>query len=169
MSTVPMCAVMHFEMPYKDADRAARFYAAAFGWTHQNLGPEMGDYLLVTTALPGERANMPPQAAPGAINGGLFPFKADWPMQHPSVVIDVDDIEAAMARVIAAGGEMLGGAHGHSGHWAICVLCGHRGQPQQHDGIAGVGPSPCPVESVDKRLAKNFSGGSHPCSKPSPC
>lgn len=108
MSTVPMCAVMHFEMPYKDADRAARFYAAVFGWTHQQMGPEMGDYLLVTTAVPGERANLPPGAAPGAINGGLFPFKADWPMQHPSVVIDVDNIEAAMARVVAAGGEVLG-------------------------------------------------------------
>ena len=102
MSKVPMCAVMHFEMPYKDRDRAATF------WTSEKLGPEMGDYLLVTTALPGERANMPPQAAPGAINGGLFPFKADWPMQYPSVVIDVDDLEAAMARVAVAGGEMLG-------------------------------------------------------------
>ena len=108
MSKVPMCAVMHFEMPYKDRDRAATFYADAFGWTSEKLGPEMGDYLLVTTALPGERANMPPQAAPGAINGGLFPFKADWPMQYPSVVIDVDDLEAAMARVAVAGGEMLG-------------------------------------------------------------
>ena len=42
-TTVPMCAVVHFEMPYKDRERAARFYAAAFGWTHQFLGPEMGD------------------------------------------------------------------------------------------------------------------------------
>lgn len=108
MSTVPMCAVVHFEMPYKDRDRAARFYAEAFGWTHEKLGPEMGDYLLVSTALPGERPNMPPQAALGAINGGLFPFKADWPMQHPSVVIGVDDVDAAMARVVSAGGEVLG-------------------------------------------------------------
>jgi predicted enzyme related to lactoylglutathione lyase len=108
MSTVPMCSVVHFEMPYKDAARAARFYAAAFGWTHQQMGPEMGDYLLVTTALPGDRPNMPPHAALGSINGGLFPFKADWPMQHPSVVIGVDDVEAAMARVVAAGGEVLG-------------------------------------------------------------
>ena len=54
MSTVavPMCSVVHFEMPYKDRERAARFYAAAFGWAHQMLGPEMGDYLLVTTAEP---------------------------------------------------------------------------------------------------------------------
>lgn len=108
MSAVPMCAVVHFEMPYKDRDRAARFYAAAFGWTHEPLGPEMGDYLLVNTALPGERPNMPPQAALGAINGGMFPYKADWPMQHPSVVIGVDDLEAAMARVTAAGGEVMG-------------------------------------------------------------
>ena len=29
--TVPMCSVVHFEMPYKDRERAERFYAAAFG------------------------------------------------------------------------------------------------------------------------------------------
>jgi predicted enzyme related to lactoylglutathione lyase len=68
----------------------------------------MGDYTMVTTAVPGERVNLPPQAALGAINGGLFPFKADWPMQHPSVVIDVEDLDAAMARVAAAGGDILG-------------------------------------------------------------
>lgn len=107
-TTVPMCAVVHFEMPYKDRERAERFYAAAFGWTSEKLGPEMGDYMLVTTALPGARPNMPPQAALGAINGGLFPFKADWPMQHPSVVMGVDDIRAAMQRITAAGGEVLG-------------------------------------------------------------
>ena len=100
-STVPMCAVVHFEMPYKDRERAERFYAAAFGWTHQFLGPQMGDYVLVNTAPPGARPPMPPEAALGSINGGLFPFKADWPMQHPSVVIGVDDIQgcdAARAR-----------------------------------------------------------------------
>ena len=48
-----MNPVVHFEMPYKDRERAARFYAAAFGWTHQMLGPEMGDYMLVSTAPPG--------------------------------------------------------------------------------------------------------------------
>jgi predicted enzyme related to lactoylglutathione lyase len=42
-TTVPMCAVVHFEMPSKDRERAARFYASAFGWTHQMLGPEMGE------------------------------------------------------------------------------------------------------------------------------
>ena len=106
--TVPMCSVVHFEMPYKDRERAARFYAAAFGWTHQMLGPEMGDYLLVSTAPPGARPAVPPEAALGSINGGLFPFKPDSPMQHPSVVIGVDDIRAAMQRVKAAGGDVIG-------------------------------------------------------------
>ena len=45
---------------------------------------------------------------PGAINGGLFLRKPDWPAQFPSVVIAVDDIRAGMKRVVTAGGEVLG-------------------------------------------------------------
>jgi uncharacterized protein len=45
---------------------------------------------------------------PGAINGGFFPKRPDWPAQHPSVVIGVDDIEAAMKKVAEAGGKVLG-------------------------------------------------------------
>lgn len=103
-----LCPVVHFEMPYKDAARASRFYSEAFGWQVQNLGAEMGDYLLATTATPQSTQSAPPQAPRGAINGGLFPFKPDAPMQQPSVVIAVEDIRAAMARVRAAGGEVLG-------------------------------------------------------------
>ena len=60
--------------------------------------------LLVTTAVSDVRADVPR----GAINGGLFPFKADWPDQYPSVVIGVEDIQAAMRRVVEAGGLVLG-------------------------------------------------------------
>jgi uncharacterized protein len=106
--SVPMCPVVHFEMPYRDGARAARFYAQAFGWVPQDLGPDMGGYVLVTTAPPGARPGLPPQASMGAIHGGLFPFKPDWPMQYPAVVIGVDDIQAAMQRIADAGGEVLG-------------------------------------------------------------
>ena len=99
-----MNPVVHFEMPYRDRERAAAFYTAAFGWQTQRLGPEMGDYLLVTTAV----SDVRPGAPAGAINGGMFPFKPDWPAQHPAVVIGVEDIRAAMARVSAAGGSVLG-------------------------------------------------------------
>lgn len=99
-----MDPVVHFEMPYRDRDRAARFYAEAFGWQMEKLGPEMGDYVLATTAT----ADVRPGAPAGAINGGLFPLRADVPAQHPGVVIGVDDVRAAMARIAAAGGQVLG-------------------------------------------------------------
>jgi len=99
-----MNPVVHFEMPYRDRERAVRFYTAAFGWQMETLGPEMGDYVLATTATVDAR----PGAPAGAINGGLFPYKADWPAQHPAVVVGVDDIRAAMARIAAAGGQVHG-------------------------------------------------------------
>ena len=99
-----MNPVVHFEMPYKNPERAAKFYSSVFGWKTEMLGPEMGNYLLVTTALDDAK----PGAVAGAINGGLYPFKADWPAQYPSVVIGVEDIGSAMKRVQKAGGEVLG-------------------------------------------------------------
>jgi predicted enzyme related to lactoylglutathione lyase len=45
---------------------------------------------------------------PGAINGGFYPEKEDWPAQYPSVVVAVDDITASMKKVEAAGGKLLG-------------------------------------------------------------
>jgi predicted enzyme related to lactoylglutathione lyase len=44
----------------------------------------------------------------GAINGGFYPRKPDWPAQHPSVVIAVEDIERSMKKVVEAGGQVLG-------------------------------------------------------------
>jgi predicted enzyme related to lactoylglutathione lyase len=99
-----MCPVVHFEMPAEDRNRMAAFYQKAFGWKVQMLGPEMGDYVLVTTA----ESDVKPGAPAGAINGGFFPKKPDWPAQYPSVVIAVDDIKSAMQRVGDAGGRVLG-------------------------------------------------------------
>ena len=44
-----MNPVVHFEMPTQDKQRMVAFYAKTFGWKAQMLGPEMGDYVLVTT------------------------------------------------------------------------------------------------------------------------
>lgn len=99
-----MNPVVHFELPYDDRERIARFYESAFAWRLEMLGEEMGNYVLATTA----EADAKPGAPAGAINGGFFPRKAQWPAQHPSVVIAVQDIGAAMSRVAAAGGEVLG-------------------------------------------------------------
>jgi predicted enzyme related to lactoylglutathione lyase len=99
-----MSPVIHFEMPADDRERMAKFYAEVFGWQTQMLGPEMGDYVVVTTIESDE--NGPKQ--PGAINGGFYPKKPDWPAQYPSVVIAVDDIDESMKAVADAGGKMLG-------------------------------------------------------------
>lgn len=99
-----MDPVVHFELPYDDSARVVRFYSAAFGWELQVLGEEMGNYVLATTA----KADAKPGTPAGAINGGLFPRKDDWPAQYPSVVIGVQDIRASMRKVAAAGGEVLG-------------------------------------------------------------
>lgn len=67
-------------------------------------GPDMGHYIVATTALADARPGTPA----GAINGGLYPQKPDWPAQYPGVVIGVADLRAAMARVATAGGQVLG-------------------------------------------------------------
>ena len=71
----------------------------------QPMGADMGDYVLATTTPSGSDGR---PTGVGAINGGFFPKKPDWPAQVPSVVIAVDDIKAAMGKVKAAGGEVLG-------------------------------------------------------------
>jgi predicted enzyme related to lactoylglutathione lyase len=99
-----MNPVVHFEMPYGDRERMAKFYQDAFGWQTQMLGEEMGNYVLATTTeTEGSRPSKP-----GAINGGFFPRRPDWPAQHPSLVIAVDDIQAAMRKVAEVGGKVLG-------------------------------------------------------------
>ena len=68
------------------------------------LGAEMGNYVVAHTTETVDGM----VSTPGTINGGFYERKADWPAQHPSVVIAVDDIRAAMRQVAAAGGEVLG-------------------------------------------------------------
>ena len=99
-----MNPVVHFEMPAEDRKRMAQFYAKAFGWQAQMLGPDMGDYVVVTTTETDENG---PRTR-GAINGGFFPKKEDWPAQYPSVVIAVDDIKVSTKQVAEAGGKVLG-------------------------------------------------------------
>lgn len=45
-----MNPVVHFELPYFDAKRAPKFYQSVFGWKMQELGEEMGNYIIATTA-----------------------------------------------------------------------------------------------------------------------
>jgi predicted enzyme related to lactoylglutathione lyase len=99
-----MNPVVHFELPAEDSQRMIDFYAKAFGWQAQVLGPEMGNYIVVTTAETDENRMV---KEPGRINGGFYKKTKDD--QHPVVVISVEDIRESMKKVEEAGGKLLGG------------------------------------------------------------
>lgn len=101
-----MCPVVHFEMPANDRARAAAFYAGVFGWNMQQLGEDMGNYLLATTSA----ADVPGASHRGAIGGGFFAPCPEMPNAGTSVVIAVGQLEPAIERVRQHGGKIHGEA-----------------------------------------------------------
>ena len=95
---------MHFEMPAENRSRMRKFYESAFGWQTQQLGKEMGEYVLATTTETDENRMV---KKPGTINGGFF--QKTEPDQYPRITIAVNDIREAMKKVEKAGGKVLGG------------------------------------------------------------
>lgn len=99
-----MNPVVHFEMPYDNRQRMAKFYESVFGWQTKMLGEEMGNYVLATTT---ETDGKGPKR-PGAINGGFYAKSGSSAPPHPSFIIAVDDVRESMKKVVAAGGRLLG-------------------------------------------------------------
>jgi uncharacterized protein len=100
-----MNPVVHFEMGYVDRERMKNFYASAFGWKMQQLGSEMGNYVVAQTAETDDAGMV---KTPGAINGGFYQKTENPLSQAPSVVISVPDIKTAMKAVTDNGGTILG-------------------------------------------------------------
>lgn len=100
-----MNPVVHFEMPYEDRNRMAKFYEQAFGWKAQMMGEDMGSYVVMETSEMDPATKFPTK--PGRINGGFF--KKSKENSVPSVVVGVEDIRTAMKQVEAAGGKIVGG------------------------------------------------------------
>jgi predicted enzyme related to lactoylglutathione lyase len=65
-----MNPVVHFELPAEDRSRMRAFYENTFGWKTEQLGPEMGDYVLAITTET-DASGRP--KTPGMINGGCRP------------------------------------------------------------------------------------------------
>ena len=82
-----------------------KFYSTVFGWQTQQLGPEMGEYVVVTTAESDETGR--PKMG-GAINGGFYHKTDDPNTQHPSLVIAVDDLNESIKKIKGEGGTVLG-------------------------------------------------------------
>ena len=89
--------VVHFEIPFDDGDRARKFYADAFGWTINEI-PSL-HYDIVQTG-PVDESGYPTES--GYIGGGML--KRDSPTDRPVITIDVEDIDAALAKIEELGG-----------------------------------------------------------------
>ena len=116
--------VVHFEIEAKDSKKLAEFYEKAFGWKLDIQGPEMGNYIVVTTG-----------DGPIGINGGIY---SDDPKQLNgfSCTIGVDDIEKAIADVEASGGKVfdLEAMTGRPGKWTEIPSVGKYAKCEDPDG-----------------------------------
>jgi predicted enzyme related to lactoylglutathione lyase len=108
--------IVHFELPADDPDRAAKFYADAFGWQVTKWGGPT-DYWLVTTGEEGE---------PG-IDGGIG--KRQSAEDQTTNTIDVPDLDAAVAAVEAAGGRITNAKHAVSGVGWLAYATDTEGNP----------------------------------------
>jgi uncharacterized protein len=94
-----MDKVVHFEVPFDDAERAHGFYREAFGWQLASM-PGMG-YTLVTTT-PTDESGRPGEA--GGINGGMLARQG--PISSPVITIGVEDLDDSLARIEKLGGKV---------------------------------------------------------------
>ena len=99
-----MSKVVHFEIPADNLDRARSFYGEVFGWRIDTMSmPGGGEYTGLTTTAVDEQTMTPTE--PGAINGGMTQRSESTPA--PVITIDVEDIDAALAQIEAAGGKAV--------------------------------------------------------------
>lgn len=108
--------VVHFELPADDPDRCAQFYADAFGWTIRKWGGPT-DYWLVTTG----------EAPEVGIDGGIGRRQnAD---DQTTNTIDVADLDAAVGKVVAAGGTITNPKHAVPGVGWLAYATDTEGNP----------------------------------------
>lgn len=85
---MPIARPSYFELPADDIAAAKVFYASAFGWSLADFGPS---YAATTT---------------GDVDVGLQGDRNEAPAA-PLPVIQVDDLDAALAAVTEAGGVIV--------------------------------------------------------------
>ena len=107
---LPPNTAVWFEIPVTDMARAKAFYAAVVGAPLQDQ--EDG---------PNPVANFP-MASDQSVSGHLYPGKPAARGSGPTISLAVADLEAGMARVTAAGGEVVSPAITiPAGRFAYCL------------------------------------------------
>jgi predicted enzyme related to lactoylglutathione lyase len=103
-----MDKVVHFEVPFDDAERATAFYREAFGWQLDSM-PQF-QYTMVRTTPTDERGA---PSEPGGINGGML--HRQGPITAPVITVGVDSIDEALAKIERLGGKTAIGKQPVSG------------------------------------------------------
>lgn len=98
---------VHFEIHANDMDRCKKFYESVFGWTYQQMGPELGNYVLVNTGTMDSKG--PDGKTWAGINGGMMLRKGDAPatgapVNGAVITMDVENIDETIKKILAAGG-----------------------------------------------------------------
>jgi predicted enzyme related to lactoylglutathione lyase len=99
--------VTWFSLPSDDLERATTFYNRAFGWKVEPITKEANevyDFNVVVNS-PSDGEYVPYQA--GRVNGCIV--KRAIGLTTPAVLIEVDDLDEAGKKVVAAGGTIVSG------------------------------------------------------------
>lgn len=96
-----MNKVVHFEIPYDNAEKAVEFYKNVFGWNIQAI-PEMNYHIVHTVEV--DEKQMPKES--GAINGGMYK-RDEKSSKSPVIVVDVDSIDEHIKKVKESGGNVV--------------------------------------------------------------
>jgi len=82
--------VVHFEIGCKDTGLAGQFYSSLFGWNTQPAGPALMIDAASTEGI-----------------GGHFTALGHEPHHYTMFYVQVDDIEASLAKAASLGGKMV--------------------------------------------------------------
>ena len=100
-----MNRVVHFEIHAKDQNKIQKFYEDVFGWGIKDMGPQMGNYRLITTGKDAPEAKWP------GINGGMNPRQGELPKGGEPVnafvcTVSVENIDATLEKIKSCGGSV---------------------------------------------------------------
>lgn len=91
---MPGAPVVHFEIGVRDTEKSKKFYGSIFGWEFSAYG---------NSAM---LSNLGPMAGTPGIGGHLNQLGHE-PHNYCTVYIQVDDLEATLAKVAASGGKRM--------------------------------------------------------------
>jgi len=87
-------AFVHTELSVDDVAAAKKFYKSLFNWKLQDLGPSMGNYVMIDVGSKTSGGGISPKMSPTQPTGWLS-------------YVEVDSVKATMAKAVKAGATVV--------------------------------------------------------------